>query len=75
MVLEGKTVKKFQITYLISGTRMVEVTVPEGIEVPENVAEMSLAEYDEWLYSVQDSKVQQWEDIDYAEAHKIVRVE
>jgi len=66
--------KKFQITYLISGTRMVEVTVPEGTEVPENVAEMSLKEYDEWLYSVQHSKVTEWEDIDYAEAHKIVRV-
>ena len=65
---------KFQITYLISGTRRVEVTVREGVELPENLAEMSLTEYDEWLYSVQDSKVTQWEDIDYAEAHKIVRV-
>lgn len=66
---------KFQITYLISGTRCVEITVPEGTEAPENVADMSLTEYDEWLYSVQESKVTEWEDIDYAEAHKIVRVE
>ena len=48
---------KFQITYLISGTRRVEVTIPEGTELPENLAEMSLAEYDEWIYSVQSSKV------------------
>jgi hypothetical protein len=74
MVLGEGAMKKFQITYLISGTRMVEVTVPEGTEVPENVAEMNLAEYDEWIYSVQHSKVTEWEDIDYAEAHKIVRV-
>lgn len=66
---------KFQITYLISGTRCVEVTIPDGTELPENLAEMNLAEYDEWIYSVQSSKVDQWEDIDYAEAHKIVRVE
>ena len=66
---------KFQILYLISGTRAVEVTIPEGTELPDNLAEMSLKEYDEWIYSVQDSKVEQWEDIDYAEAHKIVRVE
>jgi hypothetical protein len=74
MGLEGEAMPKFQITYLISGTRRVEVTVREGVELPENLAEMSLTEYDEWLYSVQDSKVTQWEDIDYAEAHKIVRV-
>jgi len=65
---------KFQILYLISGTRSVEVTIPEGTELPDNLAEMSLKEYDEWIYSVQDSKVTEWEDIDYAEAHKIVRV-
>jgi hypothetical protein len=65
---------KFQITYLISGTRRVEVTIPEGTELPDNLAEMSNKEYDEWIYSVQSSKVTEWEDIDYAEAHKIVRV-
>lgn len=66
---------KFQILYLISGTRAVEVTIPEGTELPDNLAEMSLKEYDEWIYSVQDSSITEWEDIDYAEAHKIVRVE
>jgi len=45
MVLERETMNKFQITYLISGTRRVEVTIPEGTELPDNLAEMSLAEY------------------------------
>jgi hypothetical protein len=51
------------------------VTIPEGTELPDNLAEMSNKEYDEWIYSVQSGKVTEWEDIDYAEAHKIVRVE
>jgi hypothetical protein len=66
---------KYQIYYLISGTRCVEVTTPEGEELPKNLDGMTLKECDEWIYSVQSSSVTQYEDIDYAEAHKIVRLE
>jgi hypothetical protein len=66
---------KYQIYYLISGTRCVEVTTPEGKELPENLQGMTLKECDELIYSMQESKVTEWEDIDYAEEHKIVRLE
>ena len=63
---------KFYITYALSGNRMVEVTIPEGTELPSNWKDMSVVERDEWIYSVQSATKLQWEDIDYAEAQKIL---
>ena len=66
---------KFQVFHAISGNKMTEVTVPDDVAIPDNLAEMSTTEYDEWLYSVQSSSSLQWEDISHAEAVSIVRID
>ncbi len=64
---------KFYITYALSGNRMVEVTIPEGTELPSDWKDMTTIQRDEWIYTVQSASNLQWEDIDYAEATKILR--
>lgn len=65
---------KFKITYALNGTRAMEVTIPEGTEIPANWQDISMQEKDEWLYSVQSNSRLLAEDIDYAEAVSISEV-
>ena len=62
---------KFRVSYLVSGTRVTEVSVPDDVAIPDNWVDMSNEEKDEWLFSVQTTARVLMEDLDYAEAHKI----
>lgn len=62
---------KFKITYALNGTRAVEVTIPEGTEMPEDWQVISMDAKDEWLFGVQSNSKMLSEDIDYAEAVSI----
>lgn len=62
---------KFRVTYLVSGMRVLEVNVPDDVNMPSNWQEMSNEQKDEWLFSVQTNSRLLMEDLDYAEASKI----
>jgi hypothetical protein len=62
---------KFRVSYLVSGMRVMEVNVPDDVNMPANWQEMSNEQKDEWLFSVQTNSRLLMEDIDYAEASKI----
>ncbi len=62
---------KFRVSYLVSGLRVMEVNVPDDVNMPANWQEMSNEQKDEWLFSVQTNSRLLMEDIDYAEASKI----
>jgi hypothetical protein len=62
---------KFRVSYLVSGMRVMEVNVPDDVNMPANWQEMTNEQKDEWLFSVQTNSRLLMEDIDYAEASKI----
>ena len=62
---------KFRVTYLVSGMRVLEVNVPDDVNMSSNWQEMSNEQKDEWLFSVQTNSRLLMEDLDYAEASKI----
>jgi hypothetical protein len=65
---------KFRVSYLVSGLRVMEVNVPDDVNMPANWQEMSNEQKDEWLFSVQTNSRLLMEDIDYAEASKITAI-
>ena len=67
-------VAKFQIVHKVEGIRMTEVTLPYGLELPEDWNTYGLVDQDEWLYAHQISSVLRLEDIDIAEAHSVEQV-
>jgi hypothetical protein len=71
MGLEEKTMK-FRIIYALNGTRGIDVTLPEGTELPSDWSSMTYQEKDEWIYSREIAKELSFEDIDYAGAVEIV---
>lgn len=62
---------KFRVAYLVSGTRVTEVNVPDDVVMPDDWEYMPNEQRDEWLFSVQTTSRVLMEDLDYAEAHKI----
>jgi hypothetical protein len=71
---ERQSVPKFQIVHKIEGTRITEITLPNGAELPEDWDTYGLTDQDEWLYAHQISSVLRLEDIDFAEAHRVEQV-
>lgn len=71
---EQPNLNKFQIVHKIEGTRITEVTLPIGLELPEDWDTYGLTDQDEWLYAHQISSVLRLEDIDFAEAHLVEQV-
>ncbi len=65
---------KFRVSYLVSGMRVMEVNVPDDVNMPANWQEMTNEQKDEWLFSVQTNSRLLMEDIDYAEASKITAI-
>jgi len=65
---------KFRVAYLVSGTRVTEVNVPDDVVMPDNWADMGNEQKDEWLFSVQTTTRVIMEDLDYAEAHRIMEL-
>lgn len=41
---------KFRVAYLVSGTRVTEVNVPDDVIMPDDWADMSNEQKDEWLF-------------------------
>jgi hypothetical protein len=65
---------KFRIIYALNGTRGIDITLPEGTELPSDWSSMTYDQKDEWLYSRQITKELSFEDIDYAGAVEIVQL-
>ena len=65
---------KFRVSYLVSGMRVMEVNVPDDVNIPANWQEMTNEQKDEWLFSVQTNSRLLMEDLDYAEASKITAI-
>jgi hypothetical protein len=65
---------KFRVSYLVSGMRVMEVNVPDDVNMPANWQEMTNEQKDEWLFSVQTNSRLLMEDLDYAEASKITAI-
>lgn len=66
--------KQFQITYKVEGVRVVEITLPEGVEPPKGFAMWSYEEQDLWLYERQVSSTVKFEDIHFAEPENVLQV-
>lgn len=58
---------KFNLLYEIKGTRMIEVTLPEGAELPNNWQDMTLTQQDEWLFGNEESNKIVFEDMDMSQ--------
>jgi hypothetical protein len=54
--------KQFQVVYETKGVKVVNVWLPEGIELPAQWNTMTYKEQDEWLYENQDEAHLQWSD-------------
>ena len=65
---------KFRVSYSVSGMRVMEVNVPDDVNMPANWQEMTNEQKDEWLFSVQTNSRLLMEDLDYAEASKITAI-
>ena len=62
---------KFEITYKLEGTRKDIATVPDSLELPDNWADYTTIQKDEWIYENQTSHEIVFEDIHFAEAESV----
>jgi hypothetical protein len=65
---------KFRIIYALNGTRGIDITLPEGTELPNDWSSMDYEQRDEWLYENQATMETAYEEIDYAEAIAVVQI-
>lgn len=63
--------KRFTIVNNIKGTRVVDVYIPNDVELPTNWINMEVEKQDEFLYKWQARSVLRTEDIDYGKAIEI----
>lgn len=63
--------KQFSVIYNIKGTRIVDVYLPDGVELPDNWDSLKTEEQDEFLYANQSHSVLRTEDIDYGKVFEI----
>jgi hypothetical protein len=68
------TGKQFQIAYKVEGVRVMNVWLPEGVELPPIWNAMTPAHQDEWLYSHQAKSEVSYEDIHHSEAENVLQV-
>jgi hypothetical protein len=54
--------QQFQVVYETKGVKVVNVWLPEGVELPAQWDTMTYVEQDEWLYDNQDEAHLQWSD-------------
>jgi hypothetical protein len=62
---------KFEIIYHLEGTRKVEVTVPDSVELPDVWSEFTNEQKDAWIFSNQTESKDVFEDIHHATATDI----
>jgi len=65
---------QYQITYRVEGVRVVEVTLPDGVQPPKRFELMSYEEQDLWLYENQVLSRIKFEDIHFAEPENVLQV-
>jgi hypothetical protein len=72
--LSSATGKQLQISYRVEGVRVVNVWLPEGVELPPIWSAMTLEHQDEWLYAHQAKSETFYEDIHYSQAENVLEV-
>jgi hypothetical protein len=72
--LTSTTGKQLQISYRVEGVRVVNVWLPEGVELPPIWSAMTLQHKDEWLYAHQAKNATAYEDIHYSQADNVLEV-
>jgi hypothetical protein len=70
----GIVSSQYQITYKVEGVRVLEVTLPEGVEPPNGFDMWSYEEQDLWLFERQISSKVKFEDIHFAEPENVLQV-
>ena len=72
--LTSATGKQLQVSYKVEGVRIVNVWLPEGVDLPPIWSAMTLAHQDEWLYANQVKSETFHEDIHYSQANSVLEV-
>lgn len=72
--LTSATGKQLQVSYKVEGVRIVNVWLPEGVDLPPIWSAMTLAHQDEWLYANQVKSETFHEDIHYSQADSVLEV-
>jgi hypothetical protein len=63
--------RQFSIIYNVKGTRIVDVFLPDNIELPENWGSLKTEKQDEFLYTYQTHSVLRTEDLNYGDVFEI----
>ena len=63
--------RQFSIIYNVKGTRIVDVFLPDNIELPENWDSLKTEKQDEFLYTYQTHSVLRTEDLNYGDVFEV----
>jgi hypothetical protein len=63
--------RQFSIIYNVKGTRIVDVFLPDNIELPENWGSLKTEKQDEFLYTYQTHSVLRTEDLNYGDVFEV----
>jgi hypothetical protein len=63
--------RQFSVIYNIKGTKIVDVYLPDGVELPSDWDSLKTEEQDEFLYNHQSHSVLRTEDLDYGKVFEI----
>ena len=74
MKLTSHSGKQLQVSYRVEGVRVINVWLPEGVELPPIWSAMTLEHQDEWLYAHQVRSETHYEDIHYSQAENVLEV-
>jgi hypothetical protein len=66
--------KQFSVTYETKGVKIVNVTLPEGADLPADWDSLTMKQRDEWLYENQDEAHLIWTDEHEGEAVNILPI-
>ena len=66
--------KRFSVTYETKGVKIVNVTLPEGADLPADWDSLTMKQRDEWLYDNQDEAHLIWTDEHEGEAVNILPI-
>lgn len=66
--------KQFSVTYETKGVKIVNVTLPEGTDLPADWDNLTMKQRDEWLYDNQDEAHLIWTDEHEGEAVNILPI-
>lgn len=66
--------KQFSVTYETKGVKIVNVTLPEGEDLPAHWDSLTMKQRDEWLYENQDEAHLIWTDEHEGEAVNILPI-